>query len=122
MARTCRILKRIGETLLVAGQQDVARRTAAAAGQPHGGNDHGVELIHVDDGHRHLGGGLTTRHPGLEKGRREEGYQASRSENLLKCPLSSKVGGSTYSGQTEGKPLKLNACMMERGIGCIKHN
>lgn len=62
----------------MAGLQDAVRCTSAAAGQLHGGNDHGVEFIHVDDGHRHLGGGLTTRHLGLEEGAKRGGVSGIR--------------------------------------------
>lgn len=55
------------QTLLFAGLLDVAVSTVAAAGQLDGGNDDGAELIHVDEGHHFLGGGLTTRHLDLQE-------------------------------------------------------
>lgn len=63
------------QTLLFAGLLDVAMCTAAAASQLHRGNDNSAELIHVDDRHHFLGGGLTTWHLDLEedKERRESG-------------------------------------------------
>lgn len=45
------------------------------------------------------------------RGIRHQGY-----EKQFKCPLSSKVEGLTCSGQIEGKLLKLNTCVVERGI------
>lgn len=51
----------------------VAVGTAAAAGQLHVGNDDRVELVHVDDGHHPLGGGLTTWHRVLGKDQEKKG-------------------------------------------------
>lgn len=62
----------MSEALLFAGLLCVAVGTAAAACQLHGRNDERVELIHVDDGHHPVGGGLTTCHRVLEKDKKGE--------------------------------------------------
>lgn len=72
LAHRCHILK-IMNRLLCAGLLDVARSTAAAPGQLHGRNDEGAELVHIDDGHHFLGGGLTTWHLDLEKDKDRHG-------------------------------------------------